>query len=258
MHQRKSSFSFGVLVITHSLRLPCFATEEWPRAVCARCSSAEESFLHCVRDCPPSVNMWNSLGFSFPFFFLQVDSTIWIKQGIKEESTSFFLVGLLWSWQPCNSVCLGHEPVQTFCIILEANRLAALMECYFLSTGPHNLSPRQVTWHASKEDVQVLNVDGSQFEETGNAGFGGSLRGGVGEWILGFSGYIGISNCAHAKLMAILRGLELAWIHSARKLICHTDSLLAVGLISRPPLQTHVYATLIEPNRGLLCQQWEV
>lgn len=51
----------------------------------------------------------------------------------------------------------------------------------------------------------MLNVDGSRFEESGRAGFGGLLRSGGGDWIVGFSGCIGISDCAQAELMEILK-----------------------------------------------------
>lgn len=104
-----------------------------------------------------------------------------------------------------NSACLGHDPIQPFHYVIEANRLATLIQTCFLSIGPSNAPPRQVVWHASKEDIHVLNVDGSRFEESGRAGFGGLLRSGGGDWIVGFSGCIGISDCAQAELMEILK-----------------------------------------------------
>lgn len=70
--------------------------------------------------------------------------------------------------------------------------------------------PRWVTWHASREDLVVLNVDGSCVGNLWPYGFGGPLRYSNGVWIKGFSGHLGISNNLHVELLALLHGLHLA------------------------------------------------
>ncbi|MCH80046.1 ribonuclease H protein [Trifolium medium] len=41
-----------------------------------RCGYIEESFLHCVRDGPPSKNLWLSFGFTDPQFFDPTDNIL--------------------------------------------------------------------------------------------------------------------------------------------------------------------------------------
>jgi len=54
---------------------------------------------------------------------------------------------------------------------------------------------------------RVLNTDGAVKGGTGPAGAGGVLRDDKGEWILGFSEYLGHCTAIKAEIRAALRGL---------------------------------------------------
>lgn len=62
---------------------------------CSRCGVYEESFLHAVRDCTLSREMWKALGFQDPIFFTDMDSQAWLCSGMEETSNLVFLAGLL-------------------------------------------------------------------------------------------------------------------------------------------------------------------
>lgn len=61
-------------------------------------------------------------------------------------------------------------------------------------------------------------MDGSYNGTTGRAGYGELVISSAGDCIEGFSGSIGVTNCIHAELMAILKSLDLAWTRGFRKL----------------------------------------
>lgn len=55
-----------------------------------------------------------------------------------------------------------------------------------------------------------INIDGSSFENSGHAGFGGLIRDEHGRWISDFSIYIDITTNMQAELGTILQGLMTA------------------------------------------------
>ena len=51
-----------------------------PNALCPRCSSSEEPFLHCIRDYTTSTHLWHALGLTSIEFFSNTDSLCWLKR----------------------------------------------------------------------------------------------------------------------------------------------------------------------------------
>lgn len=114
-----------------------------------------------------------------------------------------FLAGMWWIWRSRNAASLGHEPISVTNTVILANRWGTLLNVCFPLAGPQVILPRTVTWHGSRENITVLNVDGSYMDGSQHAGFGGLLRSGEGEGITGFSGHLGSSDYLFAELMAI-------------------------------------------------------
>lgn len=114
------------------------------------------------------------------------------------------------------------------------------------------------SWYPSKKDVTVLNVDGSSLGNPGRSGFGGLLRRSDGTWIVGFAGSLGFSEILQAELMAILKGLSLAWDLGIRRLVCCSDSKMAIDIIEKACNLFHVYAVLIQNIKDLLMKDWLV
>jgi hypothetical protein len=57
-----------------------------------RCHTAEETIMHCLRDCPFIKSFWNSTGFTDQAFFQEVNLYVWLRHGI-DGPTIFFLFG---------------------------------------------------------------------------------------------------------------------------------------------------------------------
>ena len=103
-------------------------------------------------------------------------------------------------------------------------------------------------------------MDGS-VQGNGNsnsAGFGGLIRNDAGTWLVDFSGSLGPTTILHAELRAIEFGLHLAWTKGIRRLICHSDSKVAVDLIDKGTSTYHRLAGLVFSIKKLLAIDWEV
>lgn len=104
----------------------------------------------------------------------------------------------------------------------------------------------------------VLNVDGNSIGNPGPTGYGGLICSGEGKWQGGFYGSIGISDNLRAELAALYFGLTFAWDSGMRRLVCYSDSAMAIELVRAPVAVLHREAALIANVQALLAKEWEV
>ncbi|GAU20525.1 hypothetical protein TSUD_130830 [Trifolium subterraneum] len=95
----------------------------------------------------------------------------------------------------------------------------------------------------------ILNVDGSSIDISG---FEGLICNADGAWIHGFFGNLGVTNVLHAELMAIYKGLLLAWEPNIKELWCYSDSEMAITLIIEPIDVWHHYAAILNNIKDIL------
>ncbi|XP_072081463.1 uncharacterized protein [Arachis hypogaea] len=126
------------------------------------------------------------------------------------------------------------------------------------SSSPSRLEPGTVSWEFTPEGFTKLNVEGSLCESHDRAGFGCLLKDDCGAWIVGISGFLGNVSILYAELIALKRGLILAWDWGIRMLLCHSDSLMVVSLVSGDLDYQHEYAGLVADIQNLLERDWEV
>jgi ribonuclease HI len=183
---------------------------------------------------------------------------IWLHLNAIGPLHNLFLAGLWWNWRARNIVCVGKDTIHLFQIVAEAKRLASLLLICFPSPINPQITPILVSWHPSRENCFVLNVDGSCLGVSSRAGTCGLIRRGDGSWVIGFSCYLGISNNTYAELMAIYQGLNLALNYGCSYICCYSDSRTAIDLISKPLNRFHFYAPVIANIKELLNLDWEV
>lgn len=203
-------------------------------AVCQRCITEEESFLHCVRDCNISKSMWYNLGFRTQEFFQLRDVVVFLRNGLSGPKTNMFLAGLWWAWRTRNSQLFNQEKFHLQKLISHVHVLFETLQRCFLD---HSIEVRQekwIKWDPMGEASFVLNVDGSSLGNPGRAGICGLIRRANGSWVLGFLGFISVSDILHAELLAMLQGLTLAWNAGIRELLCYTDSMNSFFADKRP------------------------
>jgi len=92
-----------------------------------------------------------------------------------------------------------------------------------------------IRWDPPAEGWLVLNTDGVVKSNPGSAGAGGVIRGAQGEWIVGFSEYLGNCSAVKAELRGILRGLRVAKEQGIPKLWIQTDSQTVVNMLVNWP-----------------------
>nr|KYP52497.1 Putative ribonuclease H protein At1g65750 family [Cajanus cajan] len=107
-----------------------------------------------------------------------------------------------------------------------------------------SLDRRIVSWIYPPEHVFKLNVDGSSIGNPRLAGYGGLLHNSVGEWIRGFTGSCVLATSLYAELLALLKGIQLAWDMNICDFLCESDSLPALQLITQDT-SFYPYATVI-------------
>lgn len=76
-----------------------------------------------------------------------------------------------------------------------------------------------------------LNTDGAAKGNPGPAGAGGLIRGHRGELFEAFVVNCGVCSCTRAELIAVLRGLSMAWNGGHRKVHVEVDSEVVVHLL---------------------------
>lgn len=98
-------------------------------------------------------------------------------------------------------------------------------------------------------------MDGSCIGSPSRTGFSGLIRNSAGFYPIGFSGSLpSSSDILEAELTAILHGLIVAKDMETVELICYSDSLLSINLITDNPSKFHVHAVLIQEIKDKLAQ----
>lgn len=114
-------------------------------------------------------------------------------------------------------------------------------------------------WHPPPKDTVKLNVDGSYNPSSTCMGVGGLIRSDSGDWLVGFSAFEGPGDVLLAELIAIKKGLNLAWDEGYRRIWCESDSFEAINIIEDTHRRKyHKYACVIEDILSLLRRNWHV
>lgn len=87
-----------------------------PSVVFIHCGLAEETFLHCVRDCTFSRSTWQLVGFNDPKNFSDMDVSDWLKVSSMGSQTFLFAA---YTWWACVIIILWvpKSSFETFQVI---------------------------------------------------------------------------------------------------------------------------------------------
>ena len=128
------------------------------------------------------------------------------------------------------------------------------------SISDHSTSVEQgVRWEIPMRGWMILNTDGAAKGNVGPAGAGEVIRNDKGEWVIGFSEYLGHCSALTAELKALIRGLKVARELGVQKLGIRVDSSVLVGMLTDQRNEHPKYHFLIQQCKQLLCEEdWEV
>ena len=175
--------------------------------------------------------MVRSLGYNGVAFFQKLNTHSWLKRSLHLSDPLIFVAGIWCIWKSRNAMCLGNEHVSYHPL---RHNVGSYLSSLSTSLGGGLVShPQrgQNSWHPSRIQDTILNVDGSSFGNPGRSGFGGVLRTLDETWLFGFSSFFGISKlacgtaCDHA---------QLTWERGHHNVICYSDFLHTINLIQAP------------------------
>lgn len=203
---------------------------------CQRCGSGHETLLHALRDCNDSKKIWRSLAWDQQPLFFDQDCYNWIISNIHGAHGVAFAIICWFIWKARNASTFEDVSWEPWYMVNQIATLHGVLHDVY-GKNPVTKGTRQVTWSSPPPDFVKINVDGSSLGNPGRSGFGGVIRNSHGEWIMGFSGFCGVTTNINSELMAIQVGLKLAWDKDYRDVICESDSLRVQILYSVLPLQ---------------------
>jgi len=117
---------------------------------------------------------------------------------------------------------------------------------------------RQVKWIPPLNNIIRANVGDSSVSNPGRSSFGGLMRNHNGEWMLGLSGFCGITSCLTTELYVIFHGLRIACDVGHMNIIRESDSRMALDLIMSYIQPYHPRAPLINQIVQLQHRDWIV
>lgn len=112
-----------------------------------------------------------------------------------------------------------------------------------------------VRWKAQKYGWVCLNVDGTC--KNGLIGCGGAIRGSEGEWLSGFSKFIGRGDALLAELWGLVEGLKLARKLKFSKVEVRVNSMEVVEIVGRNHIVS-VGRSIVQEIWRLLDLDWKV
>lgn len=224
---------------------------------CQKCGAPQETILHMLRDCPTISNAWERLGFTLlPNFFVD-DYGNWMQGFASQDRGIVFIVTCWVIWRARNQYVFEDIQWSIWTIL---NKIRTHHEAIMSAYGSSSFSRpvRQVQWCPPSGNAVKLNVDGSCIGNPGRSGYGGLLRNANGEWLLGFSGFCGVTTNTTSELFAIYVGLSLAWRNGYRDIVCETDSMMALNLIKDGVDLFHPHASILANIHKVMAQDWNV
>lgn len=160
--------------------------------------------LNCIRYYPMARRTWEQLGFARNHCFFMLDRREWVLESSTFELAHFFLSGAWWIWCSRNAHALVGENWTILDVVRRITHMANELRSIY-GYENHTVGHRQplVRWEHPPHRFCKMNVDGSLYGSLGKAGFGGVVRMNNGEWIIGFSGFLGQTTTLHTKLGAL-------------------------------------------------------
>lgn len=116
-----------------------------------------------------------------------------------------------------------------------------------------------VRWMCPMEGWLRLNMDGASKGNPGAAGAGGIIRGHRGELFEMYAVNCGICSCTKEKLLAVLRGLAIAWNAGHIRVQLTVDSeVVAHTLIERANTSSPYYYIVNKCQEMISKPDWEI
>ena len=214
-----------------------------PEDSCTLCKGASETPLHILRDCPRVAPIWQKIGLpTLPDSFSSSNISNWMNACSHSSLTTSIHSVLLfkdifsilcWTiWTARNKTAFEGTEFNHSTIFKRFSSLA--IELKFSLPQKVDKPPKEkilIGWKPPSSGFLKLNTDGSALGNPGLTSAGGLIRDSNGNWVRGFSRFIGTTNSFAAELWGLRDGLELAQKLDMAKLIVEVDAKAVVDII---------------------------
>lgn len=239
---------------------------------CFTCGEVEDSSLHILRDCPVAKILWRKLGVRLGGSQWRGNLKEWLAGNFREEGdvngevwSRLFTITFWWLWKWRNERSFQTTPKipvdQMSFIFARAKQIKLAMSRHDVSrnSSPTGRREAYIRWMHPRVGWVKLNTNGAAKGNPGPTGAGGLIRGHRGELFEIFASNCGACSCTRAELLAILRGLSVAWNGVHRKVHVEVDSETVVRMLDGDPPTRSTYIHLIRKCRALISrEEWEV
>ncbi|KAK4253488.1 hypothetical protein QN277_010152 [Acacia crassicarpa] len=256
--------------ITFNDRLPTnFWRSSWSNAsaLCASCEDGPEDVLHILRDCKFAKDMWYNL--LDPIYFSQFFSASlrdWGKFDLKrdlarvKEGKWHLIWGVaiwhLWKWRN-NFIFMDDfrrpEYPSEFVLHIWKSFIHLQEPAVLLQPEPSEV----VGWVCPDPGWVKTNVDGAVTRYASRAGCGGVIRDPMGQWVGGFTHFLGTCTAFEAEQWAILKGLSLTWDLGLRRVLLELDCKELVDILADASLFAGG-SLLFQNIREFMTREWEL
>ena len=242
-----------------------------PSSSCSLCPAVVEDLAHVFCGCPQARDVWRVLNErmdqapdgdqEFHQWLLQRLQVVRAQsEGLVKFVTTLWYI---WKWRctSCFDETADRPSDKRSFLVHQCKEITRALQrdqegsCAGRSSGRE----RWVQWEYPAVGWMVLNTDGAAKGNPGPAGAGGVIRADKGEWIRGFSEYLGSCTSVRAELRAVLRGLTMAKDMRVQRLWVQMDSQVVVNMLTRqaewPPEHKFI---LLRCKKLLDWDGWEV
>ncbi|GAU38380.1 hypothetical protein TSUD_147480 [Trifolium subterraneum] len=149
------------------------------------------------------------------------------------------------------------RPTNTaFHILQRVKEYYASSELNFVATQAQRVVS-YIGWKPHDDGWVKLNTYGA-CRERSVAACGGVLRNNHGEWIRGFSKFLGTCSAYVAELWGVLEGLKYNWSLGFRKVELNVDSVAVAKVIKEGGTASNMGYSLVKEIHRLVSFEWEV
>ncbi|KAA3460126.1 reverse transcriptase [Gossypium australe] len=236
-------------------------------SACSRCGHDLEDIMHALRDCPTAKEAWllvvppnkQSRFFSDSMQnWLSFNLSCHIKLQDKGITWSCLFGILAWRlWKNRNLLIFQNIDWTPLELIKSSLSWAQNFEAFTTRPKLNDNSPEQLQ-HCSNNWV-FLYSDGAVERDSENGAAGGVVRDRDGNWVVGYTHYLGKCSPLEAELWSILDGVFILINRGYKKIKIRSDNLEVVRILSTKDMADSG-STLIRRIKRLLLSgnQWEI
>lgn len=205
--------------------------------LCPQCNQYSEDLDHLFRFCSRTRRVWNMVLPEVNSIRADLNFDQWLSINLRNNSrvseggsrNSRFAVALwgIWKWR--NEILFINKDRSDFSKAewihnLCSDDVAAFKKDSFMQKGLSSFNLNSIKWTKPPSGWFKLNSDCCYSGKNSVAGYGGTIRNGEGEWVIGYNGSCGVCSIFSAEAWGVLKGIQLAANIGIQNLIVESDS----------------------------------